>query len=462
MRHYVPKITELCCFVVGLVLLAVPLVCGWQLTPGGVILGSMARAENATAAPGAPEDWSVHAQATGIYQGTARYRALYDGPNSLNRGSRWRETTSATVFLGRRLWDGGEIYFDPEFDQGFGLNHTTGVGGFPNGEASHAGSINPRFTIPRLFARQIFGLGGPDEAIEGEANQLAGSYNIARVVVTVGKMAAIDQFDDNAYAHDPRVHFLNWALMANGAWDYPADAKGYTDGVTIELNRADWALRWGYFLMPQVAQGKRMQTQFLNAGGQVAEFEQGHRWLERPGKLRLLVFVNRAHMGSYREALDRDDVPPDITQTRENRYKAGFGLNLEQQLTDGVGVFSRVGWSDGRNETYAFTEIDNTASLGVSIQGDRWRRADDTLGFAAVSNGLSRQHRDYLAAGGIGFIVGDGRLRYGREQILETYYRIGIVRAFALTADYQFVNNPAYNQDRGPVSIFAIRLHGEF
>ncbi len=463
-----PHVPEVVCSLVGVALLAIPLLCGWQITPGGALLGRAAHAADAptpgtpTADAGAPEDWSVHAQATGVYQGTARYPARYNGPNSLNNGSRWRETTSATVFLGRRLWEGGEIYVDPEFDQGFGVNHATGMGGFPNGEASHAGTYNPRFTLPRLFMRQVFGLGGEREAIEGEANQLAGGYDVSRVVVTAGKFAAIDVFDDNAYAHDPRTQFLNWALFANGAWDYPADAKGYTQGAAVELIRPDWAVRWGHLMMPQIAQGKALQTEIFKAWGEVVELELSQRWFERVGKLRLLGFLNRAHMGSYREILASGEAPPDIADARGNRYKAGVGLNVEQALTDDVGLFSRIGWSDGRNETFAFTEIDNTANLGVSVTGTAWGRREDTVGLAGVSNGLSRQHRDYLAAGGAGFMIGDGRLRYGREEIVEVYYRIGLLRAFTVTADYQFVSNPAYNRDRGPVSLFAIRLHGEF
>ena len=408
-----------------------------------------------------PEDWNLHFQTTVIGQGDAGFRSGYSGGSSLHEGGELRDTATMTFFLGRRLWEGAELYLNPEPTQGIGLSNALGVAGFPNGEATRAGGNEPQVNIARLFLRQTFGLGGEREQIESGKNQLAGSRDVSRLTFTLGKFAASDIFDDNQYSHDPRTQFLNWALMENGAWDYPADAKGYTFGLAVELHQKDWAIRAGVFAVPRVSNGIAIDKHIRRANGSVLEVERSYELARHPGKMRLLGYVNQAHMGRYADSLGTTFVE-DVSQPRPYRYKFGLGLNVEQEVTPDLGLFMRFGWNDGRTQTLMFTEIDRTATLGLALKGTAWQRPGDVAGLAGIINGLSRDHRDYLAAGGLGFIIGDGRLRYGEEEILEAYYDFKITAALSFTVDYQFVNHPAYNRDRGPVSIFAARLHAEF
>lgn len=410
--------------------------------------------------------WSLHAQTTFIYQGDFGFRSPYQGADSLSGNGQWRETISGTAFLGRRLpWSGGAVYFDPEFDQGSGLSRTEGVDGFPNGEAAKAGSDTPKPNVARLFLRQVFGLGGPQETIADDENQLAGREDVARITLTIGKFAVPDLFDDNQYAHDSRTQFLNIGPSESLAWDYPADAKGYTDGAAIELNEARWALRGGWFLEPKIANERDLDPRFLKRYGTVVELETRDSPWGRPGKQRFLVFANRTPQGSYDQAVAlaaATGAPADIAAVRRDRWKVGFAINLEQAISDDLGAFTRLSWNDGRSEGWAYTDVDRSATAGLSLKGAAWRRPQDTVGLAVVANMLSKAARNFFAAGGTGILTGDGRLDYGAEGILESYYSLGLARALSLTFDYQFVADPAFNQDRGPVSIFAMRVHAEF
>lgn len=411
------------------------------------------------------DDWSIHAQLTGIYQGYPAFNSPYQGPNSLSGGNQIRETLSGTLFLGRRMpWQGGELYFDPEFNQGFGLSHTLGVEGFPNGEAQKAGFDTPKPNVARFFLRQTFGLGDAQEPIEDGQNQLPGTEDISRVTVTAGKFAVPDIFDDNQYAHDPRTTFLNWSMWEAAAWDYPADEKGYTDGAAVELNQQDWTLRGGWFLEPKIANQRDLDPRFAKRYGTVAEFETRYRLMDQPGKFRILLFANRAPQGVLNQAVSLAQVtgtPVDIEPVRRDSWKVGFALNLEQPLNDNLGIFSRLSHNDGHTEGWAFTDIDSSLSAGLSLKGARWGRPDDTVNIGGAVNAASKEQANFLAAGGTGILAGDGRLNYGPEGIIETYYSAGF-RLVTLTLDYQFVANPAFNQDRGPVSIFAVRLHAEY
>jgi high affinity Mn2+ porin len=409
--------------------------------------------------PAFPE-WSVHSQSTLIEQWHGGLTSPYQGPYSLVAHREDKHTATVTLFLGRRLWAGGEIFYNPEVTQGTGLSATQGLGGFPNGEATRAGSKVPEYNTARLFIRQTFGLGGGREPAESGQNQIAGERDIERITLMFGKLSATDVFDVNDYSHDARTQFLNWALMANGAWDYPADVKGYTGGFTAEWNQASRALRWGVFMEPVAANERELDQHVRQANGQAFEWEERYKLGHRPGALRGLIYWNQAHMGSYATALRTP--APDIMLSRRYRSKVGAGLNWQQEIADDAGVFARVGVNDGRTETWAFTEIDRTVSAGASIKGSRWGRAADTVGVAALANGLSAEHRRYLAAGGYGFIVGDGRLSYRPEEILETYYNWKPAEWLALALDYQYARNPGYNHDRGPVSFFAVRGHVEF
>jgi high affinity Mn2+ porin len=407
-----------------------------------------------------PGEWSTHYQYTAIDQGHPAFRSLYSGPNSLNRGNRMNETMSATAYLGRTLWDGGALYLDPEFNQGFGLSHTTGLGGFPNGEAQKAGEHAPKLNISRFYFVQTIGLGGEQGKIDDDINQVAGTRDISRVTVYTGKLAVNDLFDNNAYAHDPRNDFFNWSVWEGGAYDYAADQKGYSDGIAAELNQKDWALRAGAFLMPKRSNSRDLETRIFQRGGYQAELEERYELFGKSGKLRLLGFVNRAFAGSYREALSVPGV--DIVQTRKDRLKEGFVVNLEQAISDDLGAFARFSFNDGRSEIMSFTDIDRSGLVGLSLKGTGWQRPNDTVGIAGVINALSGIHAEFLKAGGLGILIGDGRLNYGTEDILEAYYRLQVVKPLSLTADYQFVGHPAYNRDRGPVSILALRAHLQF
>lgn len=402
---------------------------------------------------------SLHAQSTMVVQGHPGFPAPYAGPNSLERRE-LKETVSFDLVGGVRAWRGAEFYVDGLAWQGFGLSNATGIDGFPNGEAFRLGTHRPDARVVRLFLRQTFGFGG-NERVDADTFSLAGRRDATRLTLTLGKLSVKDIFDNNTYANDPRTQFLNWALMANEAWDYPADSLGYTTGCAAEWNQPGWAMRAGIFQMPRVANGLTLDSHLAKAWGSVAEIERDYTLAERPGAVRFLVFLNRADMGNYREAVATATRPADIVATRAYRGKAGCELNLEQELAKDVGAFLRLGWNDGRNEAWAFADVDRAASAGLSVRGTRWQRAADTVGIALVGNGLSDPHRRFFAAGGTGILAGDSTLRYGWEKIAEIYYNWKPVEWFAAALDYQFVQNPAFNRDRGPVSVFGLRVHLE-
>jgi high affinity Mn2+ porin len=255
---------------------------------------------------------------------------------------------------------------------------------------------------------------------------------------------------------------MNWALMANEAWDYPADSLGYLTGIALELNQPRWTARYGFFQMPRSSNGMAQDSHYLEAWGMVTEFERRFTLRGHPGAIRFLAYLNSAHMGSYQEAVNSPIRPADIEATRAYRYKYGFGLNAEQEIVKNVGIFTRLGWSDGQHEAWTLADVDSTATLGVSIKGGFWGQADDTFGVAGVINAITREGRDYFAAGGTGILAGDGNLNFGLEKILETYYDFQIWRTVHGALDYQFISDPAYNRDRGPVSVFGARLHWNF
>jgi high affinity Mn2+ porin len=423
-----------------------------------LVLVLMCRLASAEEAP-AEERWGAHLQATTVVQANSYFAAPYDGPFSFSGQQETRTSFTSTLFAGARIWKGGEIYANPEAAGGRGLSGVNGIAGFPNGEVPRIGDPQITVHLARAFLRQIWALDSEREAVSSDQNQLAGTVPRDRLTLTAGKFAASDLFDQNAYAHDPRGQFLNWSLMANTAWDYPADTWGYTWGFALEGRRGSWSARAGAFQMPTVANGPDLDWGIGYAHGVVGELERRVEVRGRPGTVRLLTFVNTARMGTYRSALDQTS-PPSVIATRvAGTYKYGFGLNVEQELTEGVGAFARLGWNDGHTESFAFTPVDRTASAGLSFQGARWDRPGDTAGLAFGTNGLSGVHADYLAAGGNDFMLGDGRLNYAPEWILEMYYRWKLPYGFEVTADGQGILNPGYNRDRGPVGVGAIRLH---
>ncbi len=408
-----------------------------------------------------PESWNVHGQSTVVVQGHGAFDAPYSGDHSFQSRKETRTSFTSTLFLGWRPWKGGEVYLDPELSAGQGLSQVLGLAGAPNGEIYRVDSPQLKLSLARLYLRHTWDLGGSPELLESDANQLAGPRPRRRFTLTAGRFSTLDFFDGNAYAHDPRTQFLNWSLMGAGAWDYPADTRGYTWGVAVEWAWDAWALRGGTFMEPVAANQLEVEHQSSRSPGEVLEAEQAPTWGDREGRLRVLAFANHARMGNYQDA---SALPhPDVVATRApGRTKWGLGLNAEQSLLEALGVFGRLSWNDGATETWAFTEIDRSLALGAQLLGGAWGRKEDRLAAALVVNGLSQDHRDYLARGGEGFLLGDGRLAYGPETILEAYYALGLAKGLTLTFDAQRVWNPGYNRDRGPVEVFALRLHAAF
>ncbi len=406
--------------------------------------------------------WVIQAQSTLVDQGTFRFRSPYDGANSLNPGTRGRETVDATLYGGLRLWRGAQVWINPEIDQGFGLSDTLGVAGFPSGEAYKVGKQAPYIRLQRFFLRQTVDLGGEAQAVDADQNVLSSTTTTNRLVFTAGEFGVGDVFDTNKYAHDPRGDFLNWSLIDAGSFDYAANSWGYTYGVAGEWYQGPWVARLGLFDMSKDPNGERPDDTFTEFQV-VPELERDFSLLGQAGKLKLTGFISRARMGDFADAIrlaEATDAVPDVLLVRRYHSHAGLNFNLEQQLSDDLGVFARGGWADGHQQAYEFTDIDKTLSGGASLSGKRWGRPDDTVGLAGVVNDISRDFKTYLNDGGLGILIGDGRLPdAGAEKILETYYSLAAAKFAHISFDYQFVENPAYNRDRGPVSIIAIRLH---
>ena len=412
----------------------------------------------------APERWSLHWQVTFVEQATSGFRAPYSGPNSLSPHI-GRETADATVFMGARLWPGAELWINPEIDQGFGLDATVGVAGFPSAEAYKVGHSKPYLRLPRLFVRQTLDLQGERESVESGANQFATERSLNRLVFTVGKFGVTDIFDTNQYAHDPRADFLNWAVVDAGTFDYAADAWAYTVGAALEWYQGPWTVRAGVFDLSDVPNSAHLDPGFHEFELD-AELEKRHEIGGRPGRLLLTVFDNRGRMGLLDDAVrlaQANGTPVDIAAVRRYRTRLGVSLGLEQQVLSDLGVFARTGKAAGNVEAYEFTDIDRTVSAGLSMKGLRWGRPRDTVGVAGIFNAISGARERYFNAGGLGILVGDGRLPHpGPERIIETYYDVAVLQSVHLALDYQWVENPAYNRDRGPVSVIAVRVHVQF
>jgi high affinity Mn2+ porin len=406
--------------------------------------------------------WSFHVQATVIPQGHGDFYSPYASDHSLSPADEVKASFTATFFVGHKLWEGGELYVNPEILAGQGLSATQGVAGFPNGEIYRVDNPRPKVDLSRLFIRQTWGLGGGRTSVAGGENQVIDMRDASRLTLTLGKFSLVDFFDDNAYSHDARTQFMNWALMDNGAWDFAADTRGYTYGLVVEVYRRQWAWKFASVLMPKRANGIAMDTRFGKS--RADNLEVGRRFAPggHPGALRVMGYLNHAHMGSYRETIDTPAFQMDIARSRAFRLKYGFGVNAEQEMKKDLGVFFRYGWNDGHTETFVFTEIDRTGSGGIDLKGLRWKRPADHLGLAMLVNGISKDHADYLRAGGKGFIIGDGKLNYGRERIIEGYYSFALGKGFSLSPDVQRITNPAYNRDRGPVTVLGARVHWEF
>ena len=451
-------------------------------TPSGTLLAESDPPEDAAAAASEPmspteQRWNLHLQNTEISQADPAFPAKYSGPASLDNHGEMESTLTLDVFAGVRLWSGAEAHIDGLMWQGFGLTQTHGIEAFPDGDAFKAGTRIPNYIVARLFIRQTIGLGGEQEDVPDDQLTLAGQEDISRLTFTLGRFSPTDICDHNTYASDQHTQFMNWAMMGNLAWDYGQDTIGFTTGFAAELNQPKWSLRYGFFRMPSVKNGYTGEDQFLKwpSGGadgpfsrswaMMTELERRYSVNDHPGAIRLLAWLDEAHFASYGEAtaiLKADGPGADISAARAFRYKYGFGLNCEQEVVNNAGLFSRVGWNDGHNESWTFTDTNWSASLGLGVKGEAWHRPDDGFGLAGIVSGASRDNQRFLEAGGVDLADGDGALNYSPEKVLETYYNFQVFKHVHTTLDYQFVKDPAFNRDRGPVSIFGFRLHLDF
>ncbi|GAA0740708.1 carbohydrate porin [Sphingomonas sp. ABOLD] len=413
---------------------------------------------------GDPQAFAVHGQATMVVQGVGGFDDPYRGPNSLTP-EQVRETIDVTLYAGVRPWAGGELWVNPEIDQGFGLSNTLGVAGFPSAEAYKVGKDEPYLRLQRLFFRQTIGLDGEASAVAPAMNVLGGTQAANRLVLTLGKFGIGDVFDTNRYAHDPRSDFLNWSAVDTGSFDYAADAWGYSTGVATEWYQGAWTLRAGLFNLSKVPNGETLERDFRQYQVDI-EVEHRHLLGGQPGAIRITAFRNRGRFGRFDDALAlgaAQGQAADTSLVRQRTTRMGADVNVEQAVTSTLGLFARAGFADGAIEPYDFTDIDRTAQLGTSLNGAGWGRTNDRIGLVGIVNGISRDHQRYLDAGGLGVLVGDGKLPHpGSEAIAEAYYDWQPRKGFDVTFDYQFVANPGYNRDRGPANVLALRLHGGF
>jgi high affinity Mn2+ porin len=436
-----------------------------------------------------PQGWNFHAQTTIIPNFQPGFGALYSGPNSLHTAPDRRATVTSDLFLGAPLWHGAEFHADLLMWQGFGLSNSFGLEAFPDADAYKAGTADPRFMFSHFFVRQTIGLGGEQEDVPDGQFTLPGKRDVSRLTVTVGRLNMAELFDYNTYNHDPHSQFMSWASTML-SWDYPADTVGFTTGIAFELNQPDWALRYGWFQLPSLPNGftsddrifmwpvepgeKTSNGEFWKEWGMIAELERRWRVEDHPGAVRLQAWADYGRLASFRVAtrlLLASPPPPDTPSGPEitvpaaafgYHLKYGLGVNWEQEIAKNVGIFGRAGWQDGHTAAAAFNDVDWTVQLGVSVKGAAWHRPGDTFGLLGNLAGASPQQQAFLRAGGTGILNGDGNLTYACEKSLETYYDFAIAKSFHLALGYQFFADLAFNRDRGPVNVFAARLHWEF
>jgi hypothetical protein len=408
------------------------------------------------------------AQSTIIGQHLFPLHSPYASNLSVRTSGDTQSTETFGTYFGMALARNLQAYLDFEMFKGAGINNATGLGGLSNGDVIRQGGsdLGKGPYVARRYLRYVLPLGVATREIGRAQDQLPAREATSHLEFKIGTMAVVDDLDRNRYANSPRTQFQNWSLMNNAAWDFSADTRGFTNGVMLGYIRPAWALRFGIYQIPSDANGQDLDAPLNKARGENLELTL------QPGSqetiLRLLAYRNIARMGVYRDAIARGiakGTQPDIVaDDKDGRKKYGFGINIEQPLADDgeTGLFARLGWDDGKTETFAFTEVDRTVTLGAQVAGNYWGRVEDRLGVAFVVNGLSADHRDYLAAGGQGFLLGDGALTYGTERILEGYYRVQLGKYAHLSPDVQYIQNPGYNRDRGPAVVVSLRLHLEY
>jgi len=417
-------------------------------------------------APDPPDNWNLYYQATSIGDRHGTFNSPYEGPLSLHDVSERDVSITTTLFFGLRLGQGTQFIFDPEIAGGRGFSGVNGFANPPNGELPRVASATPKPYIARLYISHDFGFGDAVEHFASDENQLAGDRPMTRFTITAGRFSNSDFFDDNNYTHDPRSQFMAWGLMYNGAWDYPADTRGYTWGIVNEFHTRNWSFRYGVTAEPTVANGGRFDRRLFVDQGQTFEEERRYSLGPHAGAIRWLQYLNRTRSGSYVDAVrlaEQTGTTPVVQAIRRpGTLKYGTGVSFDQELTRDVGVFARLGWNDGKTEDFAFTAIDRLAEGGVSLKGTRWKRKDDVVATAFAAAGVSGVHAVYLAMGGLDFLIGDGKLNYAPEYLWESYYSARVVRGFYATFDVQHYGNPGFNHDRGPVWVESVRLHIEF
>ncbi len=410
---------------------------------------------------------SLHWQATVIPQGVNKFSAPYNGDNSFLNNEPTRTSFTTTLFAAYHPFKNTFFVFNPEMAGGKGLSKTTGVAGFPNGEIYRVGSTKPQVFVARLYGEYKFPLSKTKQLQSDDINQVKASISKEYISVIAGKFSLTDFFDDSQISHDPRTQFMNWSLMGNGAWDYPANVRGYTYGIVVQALFKDWAIRFASATVPNEANGESMQWKGSDASGNVIEIEKIHLFTKTDKQYTNMhagAFLNKANMGNYAKSIKtglQTFMPPNIEDSREyGRSKHGFYLSFDNHFNY-VHHFIKGSWSDGENETWAFTEIDKSFATGFLIDGNIWKRNKDNVGIAFVANGLSNNHKNYLANGGYGFIIGDGKLNYGTESIVEIFYSFNVWKKFFISPDLQLISNPAYNKDRGPATVIGLRFHAE-
>ncbi|MDR3566645.1 MAG: carbohydrate porin [Syntrophobacteraceae bacterium] len=406
------------------------------------------------------------AQADYLLQGALPFHNPYQGPNSFSDvgGDREDLTQVYGVYLGSQLAPGLQLYIDSEMFKGDGLSKGVGLSGYVNGDALRAGSNglpNDPY-IARFYFRYFQALSAETSKVDAGPDQLPGYEPVSRWEMKIGKMAAVDDFDLNRYANNNRTQFMNFDFLYNTSWDYAADTRGYSYGIVEALYQPSWKTVLGIYLQPNEANGANFNFDNMRALGYNWEFD------IKPNSsgtvVRFLTFFNTGKMGDYDEALAiaqaTGTVPNIVGVEKLGGYKYGFGLNFEQPLADDgeTGLFGRLGWDNGTHEAWSYTECDRDVSLGAQVSGVHWGREQDRAGGAYGVDGLSKAHRDYLEAGGIGTLLGDGKLNYGFEQVLEVYYMVQVNRFVQVSPDFQFILNPGYNCDRGPVEVFGLRV----
>ncbi len=415
----------------------------------------------------------VGAEYTFILQHQTRLRSPYAGPLSLDPNGDTQPTHTIGIYAGWSCTDWAQLYVDTEKFMGAGTSGATGMAGLPNGEVVREGSsgLKKSFYIARSFVRLMLALRIETSPVERTQDQLPGNEATTRFEVKFGRLSVSDDFDHNRYANSARTQFMNWSLWDNTSWDYAANTRGYTDGGMIAFVSPEWTLKYGIYRMPVMANGQTLESSLQRARGENMELTLSPKSVSTI--IRVLAYRNTANMGNYQEALTNaaltNSVPDIVADDRAGRHKTGVGINIEQPVADEgeSGIFLRMGKNDGHTESFAFTEVDQHLSVGAQLSGSHWNRTDDRWGIAMASDGLSATHRQYLADRGSGFLLDDGHLNYAHEEIVESYYRAqhswtDAQLKIQLSPDFQYVRNPGYNQDRGPVRFWSVRLHVEY